>query len=128
MLVALPGPNINNVIVAIGVLGWEGLARLLRAQVLSLLEQAFVEAVRCNGTPHPQIILGHILPNLQPYIPVAVTLGVAGTILTESALSFLGLGVQIPRPAGVVFSIRPSPSLYSPSLPGCGWHRASPSR
>lgn len=97
MLVALLGPNIINVMVVIGVLGWEGLARLLRAQVLSLREQAFVEAARCIGTPHSRIVFRHILPNLQPYILVAATLGVAGTILTESALSFLGLGVQIPQ-------------------------------
>lgn len=97
MLVALLGPNIVNVMIVIGVLGWEGLARLLRAQVLSLREQAFVEAARAIGTPHRRILLRHILPNLQPYILVAATLGVAGTILTESALSFLGLGVQIPQ-------------------------------
>lgn len=97
MLVALLGPNIINVMVVIGVLGWEGLARLLRTQVLSLREKVFVEAARCIGTPNSRIVFRHILPNLQPYILVAATLGVAGTILTESALSFLGLGAQIPQ-------------------------------
>lgn len=96
MLVALLGPDIMNIMVVIGVLGWEGLARLLRGQVLSLRELAFIEAARSVGAPHRRILFLHVLPNILPYVLVAATLGVAGTILLESALSFLGLGVQIP--------------------------------
>lgn len=96
MMVALLGPNIRNVMVVIGVTSWPGLARLVRGQVLSLREQAFIEAAHCIGVPNRRVLVVHILPNILPYVLVAATLGMAGAILTESGLSFLGLGVQIP--------------------------------
>lgn len=96
MMVALLGPNIRNVMIVIGVTSWPGLARLVRGQVLSLRELAFIEAAHCVGAPNRRILIIHILPNILPYILVAATLGMAGAILTESSLSFLGLGVQIP--------------------------------
>ncbi|MBV9359490.1 MAG: ABC transporter permease [Chloroflexi bacterium] len=96
VLVALVGPNLFNVILVIGVLGWPGLARLVRGQVLSLREMDYVTAARAVGATDSRILGRHILPGVMPYIMVASTLGVASAILTEAALSFLGLGVQIP--------------------------------
>ncbi len=96
VLVALVGPNLFNVILVIGVLGWPGLARLVRGQVLSLREMDYVTAARAVGANDSRILGRHILPGVMPYLMVASTLGVASAILTEAALSFLGLGVQIP--------------------------------
>jgi len=96
VLVALVGPNVFNVILVIGVLGWTGLARLVRGQVLSLRETDYVVAARATGASNTRILLIHILPGVLPYVMVASTLGMASAILTEAALSFLGLGVQIP--------------------------------
>ncbi len=96
VLVALVGPNLFNVILVIGVLGWPGLARLVRGQVLSLREMDYVTAARAVGANDSRILARHILPGVMPYLMVASTLGVASAILTEAALSFLGLGVQIP--------------------------------
>ncbi len=96
VLVALVGPNVFNVILVIGVLGWPGLARLVRGQALSLRETDYVTAARALGGRDWRILLIHILPGVLPYVMVASTLGMASAILTEAALSFLGLGVQIP--------------------------------
>ncbi|MGI9147595.1 MAG: oligopeptide ABC transporter permease [Chloroflexota bacterium] len=96
VLVALVGPNLFNVILVIGVLGWPGLARLVRGQVLSVRETDYVTAARATGASHRRIVFVHILPGVLPYVMVASTLGMASAILTEAALSFLGLGVQIP--------------------------------
>jgi peptide/nickel transport system permease protein len=98
-LVAVIGPSIYNSMFAIGVLGWPGLARLVRGQFLSLREQDFVTAAECIGAPRMQIIFRHILPNAVGPIIVASTFGVASAILLEAGLSFLGLGVQIPTPS-----------------------------
>jgi peptide/nickel transport system permease protein len=99
IVVSLVGPNILNVMLVIGVLGWTGLARLVRGQVLSLREMDYVLAARAVGARNGRIIARHILPGVLPYIIVAATLGLAGAILTEAGLSFLGLGVQIPTPS-----------------------------
>jgi peptide/nickel transport system permease protein len=96
VLVALVGPNVFNVILVIGILGWTGLARLIRGQVLSLRETDYVTAARAIGASDSRIVRQHILPGVLPYVMVASTLGMASAILTEAALSFLGLGVQIP--------------------------------
>jgi peptide/nickel transport system permease protein len=96
VLVALVGPNVFNVILVIGVLGGPGLARLVRGQVLSLRETDYVTAARATGAGDWRILMVHILPGVLPYVMVASTLGMASAILTEAALSFLGLGVQIP--------------------------------
>jgi peptide/nickel transport system permease protein len=84
------------IIVIIGATGWTGVARIVRAQFLSLKEQEFVAAARALGAPNLLIILRHILPNTVAPIVVAATLGVAGGILAEAYISFLGLGVQAP--------------------------------
>jgi peptide/nickel transport system permease protein len=92
-------PNIYNVMVVIGLTSWMGVARLVRGEFLSQKERQYVEAARAIGASDPRIIFLHILPNVAAPIIVAATLGMAGAILTESALSFLGLGVQPPMPS-----------------------------
>jgi peptide/nickel transport system permease protein len=98
-LVSVLGPSIYNVMLAIGLLGWPGIARLLRGELLSLRERDFVTAARASGVPNRRIIFRHLLPNALAPIIVAATLGIAGAILLEAALSFLGLGVQPPMPS-----------------------------
>ncbi len=93
--VILP-PNIFNVMVIIGLFGWTGIMRYVRAQFLSLREQDFVLAAHCVGVSSGRIVFRHILPNAIAPVVVAATMGLAGAIITESALSFLGLGVQEP--------------------------------
>jgi len=89
-------PSIINVMIVIGATSWMGIARLVRGEFLALKEREFVEAARAIGCSDIRIIFRHILPNSLPPVIVAGTLGMAGAILTESALSFLGLGVQPP--------------------------------
>jgi peptide/nickel transport system permease protein len=84
------------IILIIGLTSWMSLARIVRAEFLSLKENEFVVAARSTGTPTWQIIFGHILPNTIAPIIVAATLGVASAIIGESYISFLGLGVQPP--------------------------------
>lgn len=90
------GPSIPTLVVAIGATSWMGIARLVRAELLALREQPFVEAARSLGTTPTSLFARHLLPHLWPIVLVSATLGVATAILTESALSFLGLGVQPP--------------------------------
>ena len=93
--VVLP-PNIFNVMIIIGIFGWTGIMRHVRAQFLTLRERDFVLAARCVGVSSGRIVFRHILPNAIAPVVVAATMGLAGAIMTESALSFLGLGVQEP--------------------------------
>jgi len=92
-------PNIYNVMIVIGLTSWMGVARLVRGEFLRIRELQYVEAARAIGCSNFRIIFRHILPNATAPIIVAATLGMAGAILTESALSFLGLGVQPPMPS-----------------------------
>jgi peptide/nickel transport system permease protein len=96
---AMLTPNIYNVMVVIGLTSWMGVARLVRGECLRIRELSYVEAARAIGCSDFRIIFRHILPNAQGPILVAATLGMAGAILTESALSFLGMGVQPPMPS-----------------------------
>jgi peptide/nickel transport system permease protein len=96
---AMLTPNIYNVMVVIGLTSWMGVARLVRAEFLTLKERQFVEAARAIGCSDFRIIFTHILPNAIVPIVVAGALGMGGAILTESALSFLGMGVQPPMPS-----------------------------
>lgn len=89
-------PSIYNVMVVIGITGWTGIARYVRAEFLSLKKRDFTEAARCIGAKNRRIIFRHILPNAMAPIIVSATMGIAGAILTESTLSYLGLGVQPP--------------------------------
>lgn len=98
-VIAFLSPSIVNIMVVIGLTGWMGVARLVRAETLSIKERDFVAAARAQGAGTLRIVFRHILPNALAPILVAATLGVAGAILTESALSFLGIGVQPPTPS-----------------------------
>lgn len=92
-------PSIWYIMIVIGLTGWMGVARLVRAETLSIREMDYILAARCIGCSNTRIIFRHILPNAISPVLVAATLGVAGAILTESALSFLGIGVQPPTPS-----------------------------
>jgi len=98
-VIAFLEPSIWNIMIVIGLTGWMGITRLVRADFTSLRERDFVLAARGIGAGDFRIILVHILPNAMASVLVAATLGVAGAILTESALSFLGIGVQPPTPS-----------------------------
>jgi peptide/nickel transport system permease protein len=98
-VIAFIGPSIWNVMFVIGITGWMGVCRLVRAEFLSLRERDFVVAARALGAGDARLIFRHILPNALAPVLVAAVLGVAGAILTESGLSFLGLGVQPPTPS-----------------------------
>jgi peptide/nickel transport system permease protein len=94
--VAFMGPGLLNVILALSISGWVGYARLVRAQVLAVKEREFVEAARALGASDLRIIYRHVLPNiLQPLI-VQAAIGMAGAVLAEATLSFLGLGIPAP--------------------------------
>ncbi len=92
-------PSIWYIMMVIGLTGWMGVARLVRAETLSIREMDYVLAARCIGCSNHRIIFRHIFPNAVSPVLVSATLGVAGAILTESALSFLGIGVQPPTPS-----------------------------
>lgn len=98
-LVAVLGPSLNNVVLALATIGWVGYARLVRGQVLKVREMEYVTAARALGAKSPRVILKHVLPNVINPVIVMATLGLAGAILAEAALSFLGLGVQPPTPS-----------------------------
>jgi peptide/nickel transport system permease protein len=95
-VVALLPPSIYNIMIVIGLTSWMGTARFVRAEFLSLRDQDFVAAARSQAIPEWRIIFIHIVPNAIAPVLVSATLGVASAILTESALSFLGFGVQPP--------------------------------
>ena len=98
-LVAVLGPNLVNVVLALSIIGWVGYARLVRGQALRAREFEFVQAARASGASAARIVLRHILPTAIPAVVVQATLGMAGAIIAEAALSFLGLGVQPPTPS-----------------------------
>ena len=98
-VIALLEPSIWNIMAVIGLTGWMGVTRLVRADFIALRERDFVQAARAVGAGDGRIIFRHILPNAMASVLVTATLGVAGAILTESALSFLGIGVQPPTPS-----------------------------
>ena len=93
------GPGIGKVILALIMTGWAGYARLARAQVLKANELEFMLAVRSLGASHLRVMLRHLLPNILQPILIQATIGMAGAILAESTLSFLGLGVLAPVPS-----------------------------
>lgn len=98
-VIAILEPSIWNIMIVIGLTSWMGITRLVRADFISLKERDFVQAAKVIGASDFRIIFSHILPNATASVLVAATLGVAGAILTESALSFLGIGVQPPTPS-----------------------------
>jgi peptide/nickel transport system permease protein len=98
-LVAVLGPSLANVLLALTVIGWAGYARLVRGQVLRAREFEYVQAARALGASIPRILWRHVIPSAIPAVVVQATLGMAGAIIGEAALSFLGLGVQPPTPS-----------------------------
>jgi len=98
-LTAILGPSLRNVILALCVMGWVGYARIVRAQVMSLRDADFVQAARSLGVRDGRMLYRHILPNILAPLIVEATFGIAGAILGEAGLSFLGLGVQPPTPS-----------------------------
>lgn len=98
-LVAVLGPALRHVVLALVIIGWVGYARLVRGQVLQIREQEFVLAARAAGVPARRVLLRHVLPNVLPTLLVQASLGMAGAILAEASLSFLGLGIQPPTPS-----------------------------
>lgn len=105
-VVAVLEPSIYIIMVVIGLTGWMDVARLVRAEVLSLKEREFILAARAIGAGSGRIIFKHILPNAIYPVIVAATFSVGGAILIESGLSFLGLGIQPPEPSwGGILSI-----------------------
>jgi ABC-type dipeptide/oligopeptide/nickel transport system permease subunit len=102
LLIALAAafePSLGTVLVTIGVVGWAGMARIVRGQVLVVRQLEYVQAARALGERDYRIITRHLLPNVIAPVVIAATLGVAGAIMAEAALSFLGLGVQPPTPS-----------------------------
>ncbi|WP_296304192.1 ABC transporter permease [uncultured Desulfovibrio sp.] len=98
-VIAFLEPSLANIMVVIGLTSWMGVARLVRAETLSLREREFVAAARLAGCSTARMLFGHILPNALAPILITATLGVAGAILVESSLSFLGLGMSPPTPS-----------------------------
>ena len=97
VLVAVFGPSILTVTVVIGVLGWTAIAKLIYGNVLSIREREYIQATKAIGMSTPKILLSEVLPNAIPPVWANITFRVAGAILTESSLSFLGMGVQTPQ-------------------------------
>jgi oligopeptide transport system permease protein len=98
IIVAALGPTLLNIFVAIGLVSWVGLARLVRGQVLSIKEKEFVEAARAAGSSPVKIILQHLLPNSLGPVIVSLTFGIPAAIFTEAVLDFLGVGIRPPQP------------------------------
>lgn len=98
-LVAVLGPGLGHVVVALVAFGWVDYARLVRGQVLQVREADYVAAARVAGLRAPAVVWRHVLPNVLPTLLVQASLGMAGAILAESALSFLGLGLRPPTPS-----------------------------
>lgn len=96
-VIAFLEPALTNIMIVIGLTSWMGCARLVRAETLSLRERDFISAARLAGCSTFHILFFHILPNTLAPVLITATLGIAGAILTESSLSFLGLGVQPPE-------------------------------
>jgi len=98
-VVAVLGANMRNIIVVLGITGWVVYARIVRSEVLSLREREFITAAKALGVSHFKILFTHLLPNVAASCIVIATLEMARMILMESALSFLGLGIQPPTPS-----------------------------
>lgn len=92
-------PSLPVVFVVIGLVGWAGMARLVRSQVLILRRSEFVLAAQALGVRDRRVLLRHLLPNVRTQVIIAATLGIAGAIMAEAALSFVGLGAQPPTPS-----------------------------
>ena len=118
VFVSAVGPSLVSVLTVIGLLGWPGVARLVRGQVLAIRQAEYVVASRVVGVGPPRMILRHVFPNALGPLSVAATFGVASAILLEAGISFLGLGVQPPAPSlGTMINEARSPTV----LQGLPW-------
>jgi len=108
-VIGVLGASVRNIILVVGLSNWCAYARVVRAETLATREKAFVDAARALGVPLASIVWRHVLPNVSASLIVVATFGVAGAILTEAGLSFLGLGVQPPTPSwgGMILDARP---------------------
>jgi peptide/nickel transport system permease protein len=98
-LVSVLRPSLLNILIVIGLVSWTGVARVVRAETLSMVGRDFVLAARALGAPPEKLIVRHVLPNVMPIIVVMAVLGTSGTLLLDAGLSFLGLGVPPPTPS-----------------------------
>ncbi len=98
-LVSVLGPSLLGILIVIGVVSWTSIARVVRAEALSMSQRDFVVAARALGAPSLRLIIRHVLPNVAQTIIVMAALGTSGTLLLDAALSFLGLGVPPPTPS-----------------------------
>jgi len=98
-VIAILGPSLMNVMIIIGATSWMGVARLVRAEILSLKEREFILAARALGAGSTRIIFKHLIPNALGPVIVNAVLGISSAVLVESGLSFLGIGVQPPTPS-----------------------------
>ncbi len=115
--VAFMGPGLLNVILALSISGWVNYARLVRAQVMAVRQREFVEAARSLGASDARVLLHHILPNTLSPLLVQASIGMAGAVLSEATLSFLGLGVPPPAPSwGAMLNDARSHLFDSPHL------------
>jgi peptide/nickel transport system permease protein len=113
-LIAIWSPRIWLIVAVLGATSWMGVARLVRGQILSLKEREFIQATRAIGVPHARVILRHVLPNTLSPVIVAASLMIGDVILTEAALSFLGLGVPPPYPTwGGMLSLAGLDHMYT---------------
>jgi peptide/nickel transport system permease protein len=117
VLAMVLGASITNIILILGLLGWDGTARLIRSQVLSERNKAYVDSARAVGASDTYIVFRHILPNVTPLLFVQITLGVVGAILSEAGLSFLGLG----DPASQSWGIMLQDAFYGGALLNRAW-------
>lgn len=99
MLVSMVGPSLLNVVLILGFFGWMVLTRVVRSQVMMVMNEPYIEAARAAGATHAQIVFRQVLPNSFVPIVVTSTIGIANAMLSEAALSFLGLGIQPPIPS-----------------------------
>ncbi|NLG11239.1 MAG: ABC transporter permease [Coriobacteriaceae bacterium] len=119
-MLAVLGPGFINVFIAIGLLGWTSIARVIRSAILQVKENDYISAARALGASHLRIIMRHILPNSIASVVVYATMSIGSAILTESALSFLGLGIQPPTPSwGLMISEGQNFMIAAPWLMLC---------
>lgn len=119
-MLAVLGPGFINVFIAIGLLGWTSIARVIRSAILQVKENDYISAAKALGASHLRIIMRHILPNSIASVVVYATMSIGSAILTESALSFLGLGIQPPTPSwGLMISEGQNFMIAAPWLMLC---------
>jgi peptide/nickel transport system permease protein len=110
------GANLFNIFIALALVGWAGVARVVRAQTLALKEKEFIEAARANGTKRATIMFRHIFPNVVPTLIVLFSLSIPEAIMWESSLSFLGVGVQPPEASWGLLVAKGKEYLFSAPL------------